>query len=314
MAGQALVIVDLIHCSASDGLRLDGALHVPRRSSGDSRAAPEEAQTAAREPAPFDALLFLHGAAANFYGSRLSEEITPALLDLGMAVLWANTRGHDAMTPFASPGPRRRQGAAFEIVDECRLDVAAWVDWLVASGYVRVGIVGHSLGAIKAVYAQAHSPHDAVKAVIALSPPRLSYSAFQDGVRSDEFAANIAAARAHVERGEPEALLDVRFPFPMLITAGGYLDKYGPAERYNILRFADRVACPMLFCYGSIELASGGMPFAGLCEALDELPRQGHVRDIAVVPGADHFYNDTWAELAVEVASWIRRRFAQRGS
>ncbi len=307
------MIVDLIHCSAADGLRLDGALHVPRGSGGDSKSAQNEAQRAAREPAPLDALLFLHGAAANFYGSRLSEEITPALVDLGMAVLWANTRGHDAMTTIASPGPRRRQGAAFEIVDECRLDVAAWVDWLVASGYSRIGLVGHSLGAIKAVYAQAHAPHDAVKAVIALSPPRLSYSAFLDGVRSDEFRANVARAQEQVDSGDSDTLLEVRFPFPLFITAGGYLDKYGPAERYNILRLADRVTCPTLFCFGSIELASGGTPFAGLCEALDELPRHGHVRDIVVVPGADHFYNDKWAELAVEVATWIRRRFAKRG-
>ena len=49
----------------------------------------------------------------------------------------------------------RRQGAA-EIMDDCRHDLAAWLDWLRQRVGPHVGLLGHSLGAVKCLYASAH--------------------------------------------------------------------------------------------------------------------------------------------------------------
>ena len=47
-----------------------------------------------------------------------------------------------------------------------------------------------------------------------------------------------------VKAGQGDELFTSKFPFPLLITAAGYIDKYGPAERYNLLKFAADLALP----------------------------------------------------------------------
>lgn len=285
------MIVDLVKTTATDGIRLDGALHLP--------------QQGAASAIDVDAILCLHGVASNFYGATLMEEIAPPLLGLGVAVLWANTRGHDNVHTSYVSQRARRQGAAYETVDECRFDIAAWIDFLAERGFSRVALLGHSLGAIKSVYYQAHQPHDAVSHVIAVSPPRLSYQAFQNSEASSRFFEAITTAEQHVQQGRPDTLMEVGFPFPLLITAGGYVDKYGPAERYNILQFAQRLSCPTLFCYGGSELQQGGVAFAGLPEALAELPWPNENFSVTTIPAADHVYTGLRDVLAGEIVCWL---------
>ncbi len=285
------MMVELVRTTTADQLRLDGALLAPPESSRPSIA--------------LDGIICLAGVGGNFYGSTLLEEITPTLLQLGVPVLWVNTRGRDGVHTASFGGRRRRQGSAYESVDECRLDVTAWVDFLVERGCRRVGLFGHSLGAIKSVYSQAYEPHSGVACIVAASPPRLSCACFREGPQSPVFLETLATAEQHVAAGNPDTLIEASFPFPLLITAAGFIDKYGPAERYNIVRFARLVRVPLLFVYGSEELASGGVAFAGVPEAL---AASGAGQQFAFVnlPGADHMYTGARDALAREVAAWLR--------
>lgn len=97
----------------------------------------------------------------------------------------------------------------------------------------------------------------------------------------------------------------VQFPLPYLVSAAGYLDKYGPEERYNLLNFVDRVACPMLFTFGTIELRRGSA-FEGLPEELPARVRNAHQLKVAIVSGADHFYSSGLGELAGQIEGWLR--------
>ncbi len=286
------MLVDLVKTTTSDGLKLDGAL----------LAAADE-----RLPSRVDALVCLHGVGGAFYGGSLFSSLTPKLVASGISVVWANTRGHDAVHVAAVNSIPRRFGAAYESVDECRYDLRAWVDFLVQRGHRRIGLLGHSLGAIKAVYCQAHEPHDAVQAVIALSPPRLSASCFNHSERSSQFFESLATAEQHVKNGQGDTLMEAKFPFPILITASGYVDKYGRDERYNIVRCVEQVSCPMLFTYGERELETGGVAFAGVPEALEE--RRATKRSdwtILTIAGADHSYAGTYDRLGSAIDSWLR--------
>ena len=289
---------ELVRVAAADGLRLDGALRTPAHD--------------AAGPLGIDAVVCLHGTGGNFYSSSLFAALAPRWLNRGAAVLSVNTRGHDLVNT-ASGGPAARlQGAAFEIVDECRLDVAAWVGWLVERGYRRIALAGHSLGAVKAVYSLAHDAErklSHVAGLLAISPPRLSYSHFCQGPRAVEFQADLAAAEAHQSAGRGETLMSVRFPLPYLVSAAGYVDKYGPAERYNVLNFAAAVRCPALYTFGAIELERN-TAFAGLPELLGAQAAQGADLKVAVIAGADHFYSAAYSELADRLEFWLRRTFA----
>jgi len=110
-------------------------------------------------------------------------------------------------------------------------------------------------------------------------------------------------AEQMLKAGQGDELFTSKFPFPMLMTAAAYIDKYGPAERYNILNFAADLPCPALFAYGSKELASGGVPFAGMPDALASLPHAQR-RETTIIEGADHVYTGVADQLAAVVKNW----------
>jgi hypothetical protein len=284
------MFVELVRTTTPDGIRLDGALHAP-------------AEVALSPPA--DLAICLPGVASNFYGSQLIESLVAPLTQRGIAALRVNTRGHDSICAVTSHAGRRWQGAAFEIVDECRLDLLGWLEWARERDYQRVLLVGHSLGAIKALYGLAYEPLRAVIGVAALSPPRLSYAAFGRGSDNDKFFESIATAEQHIQARRPEALFLATFPMPLFMTASGYLDKYGPHERYNFCRFLHRVSQPILFTYGSLELEPSSAAFHGLPDAIHALPNIEAPIRIEVVPGADHIYSGHQAELGRRLIGWI---------
>ena len=292
------MLVELVQAVTADGVRLDGAL-LPRRApaAGSGRGL------------GLDAVLCLHGAGSHFYGSSVFPGLMETFAALGLAVLRVNTRGHDIVSTAATERGPKRQGGAFEIVDDCRHDVAGWLDFLVARGLARVAVVGHSLGAVKAVYALAHEPHAAARCVVAISPPRLSYRHFRQSPRDAEFFAAITTAERHVAEGRGETLMEVTFPLPYLITAAGYVDKYGKAERYNFVNLVDRVACPALFAFGELELAQNAA-FFGLAEAVARAPAGPQRRDVATIAGANHFYVGATAALGERIAAWLGEAMA----
>src|SRR5437870_7527786 len=134
------MLVDLIQTATRDGLRLDGIFQAP---------------AVAGSPFGVDALCLLHGTGGNFYSSTLFDAFAEHLLSRGCAVLRANTRGHDGISTAATARGGQRLGAAYEVVDECRHDVAAWLASLRQRTGPRVGLLGHSLGAVKCLYALA---------------------------------------------------------------------------------------------------------------------------------------------------------------
>jgi pimeloyl-ACP methyl ester carboxylesterase len=286
---------ELVRTLTPDGMRLDGALLT-----GDDVAS-----------TPVDVALCLHGVGANFYTSSTLEAVMPALRRLGIAVLLANTRGHDSLYTASVAMGRRRQGAAVEFVDECRFDIAGWRKYLAERGLGRILLVGHSLGAIKAVYSQALEPTPGVVGLIAASPPRLSCQAFKNSLESAPFFDSLTTAEQLVKAGRGDELFLAKFPFPLLISAVSYIDKYGPAERYNILKFAGCVTVPALFIYGSKELESGGIAFAGLPEALGKLPEKRAALNVEVVEGADHNYTGRGESLAAVMSGWIEMRWSR---
>jgi pimeloyl-ACP methyl ester carboxylesterase len=312
------MLVDLVETTAADGLRLDGALHLPEHAAA--------GQLAKLRP-DVDAVLVVHGTGSNFYGSRFLTAIAErAASQWGAAALVANTRGHDQIgsalvrNADGSTGSRT-VGSAFEFVDECRFDIAAWVGLLHERGYRRIVVIGHSLGAVKTVYAAvelaaAGQPLLGVVALAAVSPPRLSYSHFAASVRGPGFLEEVAAAERHVAEGRPQELMSIRFPLPYVITAESYLDKYGPAERYNLLKLVDRLPLPTLFTFGSQEVLQG----IAFREFPDELvkfemagtgpsgtgPKAAPLKT-AVIGGGDHHYTGVQGVLLDTIERWLRK-------
>jgi hypothetical protein len=280
------VLVDLVQTTTNDGVRLDASY-----------------QAVASPPTlPLDAAVLVHGTGGNFYSSTLFDALAERLLVLGVGVLRVNTRGHDLMSMATTARGGRRYGAAYEELSGCIHDLPAWVDWLKKQGRSRIGLIGHSSGALKCLYSQAYVPDPAVTRLVAISPPRLSYSWFVQSENGAEFLNTFGQAQALVDSGEPAHLLDVRLPLPFVITAAGYVEKYGPNESYNYLKFIDRLRCSILCTFGEVEVA-GNMAFRGAPEAVVEAAPGVRV---VTIPGADHFYSGVREALMACVEGWLR--------
>lgn len=287
--------VELVQVSAADGVRLDGAW----------QAAPAGATSALE----VDAAILVHGTGANFYGSTLMEHLAAALADQATAVLRVNTRGHDLMCTLGGGDGPRLGGAAYERVSDCAYDLSAWVEWAQQRGAQRIALVGHSLGALKSIYALAQEAAPRVARLVAISPPRLSYQAFMVSEKRDEFLAQLTEAQYRVDAGEGQTLLSIRFPLPYTLTAAGFVDKYGPLERYHVLPLLPSIGCPVLVVYGSLEVATN-VAFREMPSLVEALPPGRAVREVAVVAGADHFYSSARSELSSRVVRWLRRSLA----
>ena len=282
--------VELVQARTADGVRLDGALAVPKHSDPSQKPA-------------IDAALCIHGTGSNFYAASVFEGLEPKLLADGIAVLRANTRGHDTISTAATLSGPRRLGSSLENVDDCRHDIVAWLEFLIERGLHSVALVGHSLGAIKALHCVAQSPHPAIKRLVAISPPRLSYESYCNSERRDEFLQHYRFAQEHVQAGHGERLMEINTPLPFLVSAASFLDKYGPDEKYNFLRQLDRITMPALLVFGEVELTE--LNFRGLADTVAEgtLPVQ-NIR-VVTIAGANHVYTGRLDELSHKLRSWL---------
>lgn len=274
----------------ADGATLDGALNRPAAD--------------ALRSLNLDAVVLIHGTGGNFYSSTFFELLAVNLTARGVAALRANTRGHDGISTLVTAKGAVRLGAAYERVDDCRHDLAGWMAWLKQHVGPRIGLLGHSLGAVKCLYALAQQPDLKPAALIAISPPRLSYSWFCQSSKSAEFLETYQHAEELVRQGQPHALLEVKLPLPFVITAAGYVEKYGPDERYNYLNFLGGMRCPTLFLFGGVEIENN-MAFQ---QAPEEVRRSAAKRPhiaVDVVPGADHFYTGVRDQAWQRIDKWL---------
>lgn len=284
-------MLELCRVTASDGLHLDGSW--------------EHLDECADPSHP--SLLLIHGTGSNFYGAGVLASLARQAVADGFAVLRINTRGHDLAASIpGSQGPVQG-GAAYEHVLDCRWDVTAWCDFLVARGRSQVILVGHSLGGVKALWSQALAPHPSVAGVVGISPPRFVHQRFQADPRCEPFRRSFAEAQRLVEAGEPNRLISVSQPLPLVITAEGFLEKYGPDDPLDYLRILSRISCPRLILVGSQSVESN-VAFADLPAELAAAGATDCGIRCETIIGADiNYRNDPTAPWQI-VQKWIKGR------
>jgi pimeloyl-ACP methyl ester carboxylesterase len=291
-AEGATMIVDLVNVQTRDGIHLDGTWRKPH---------PERASQLG-----VDAVIFHHGVGGNFYSPGMFDQYSENLLERGCAVLRVNNRGHDPISRAVVGERVKRLGAAYEDMHDCRHDWEAWVDFAQAAGYQRIGLWGHSLGATKSIYYMATQREPRVRCMVAGSPPRFSYAAFADLEEGEAFKQIASQAQLYIDRGHPETLIDAIYPIPLLVTAEVFIQKYGPEETYDILKYIPSVQCPLLIMVGTEE-AQTMMAFQGLPPLLEKLAGAMDNVTFAAIPGADHAYTHQRDYVWGEVSRWLEK-------
>jgi pimeloyl-ACP methyl ester carboxylesterase len=285
--------VEIVRVTTADGVRLEGVRRQPYKVDGSTL--------------PIDVVILHHGVGGNFYNPGFIDVMAERFLERGCAVIRVNNRGHD----LAYNSPSGRSGSAFETLDDCRHDWAAWTDLAEARGYQRIGVWGHSLGAVKTIYSLAMQPDARIVRAIASSPPRFSYGSFMAQEGREVFEEYFAQAQRLIEAGTPDTLFSASVPTSLLMTAGIYAEKYGPDERYDHLKYLPDVQAPLLVTVGSEEGAHPDRPdrfgFGGLAEKLAAQAEAQPNLTFALIPGADHQYTNRTDQLWAAASTWLTR-------
>jgi len=279
------MLVELVSLLNDDGFRLDGAFYPPT----------EDADRAG----PVDAVLLIHGSRGNFYDGA-TKSMAEDLSAQGYACLPLNTNAHD--TAWYNPDSREFKGNAFEVLADTCIDLRAGIDHLTERGYRSIGLLGHSMGAVRVAYYAAIQDDGRVTTVVPVSPVRLSYSYFMESEDAEEFAANIEIAHRLIAEGEPEGLFRVGHPIPQLFSATSFLDKHGPEEKYNLIDHAHGIRVPMLTLNGSLETHSRLRDMAqDLAAAAVNSPKA----ETLMVEGGEHSLVNRTTEASDAVLKWL---------
>lgn len=256
---------------------------------------------------PVSALVLVHGTGSHFYSGGVLERFSRQAQVAGLTVLRINTRGHDVVTRLAGRQGAVWGGAAYETISDCRQDLAAWIAFLNERGHSRIGLVGHSMGAVKAIYAQAHDRHPAVGCVIGISPPRFCHERFLSHPACGPFREDLQKAQAFVAQGQGHQLMSVHQPLPLLLTAEGFLAKYGPHDEYDFVKHLPNIHCPSLILVGSESVrtspAFGGIP-DDLRQLLADHPHQPLTFEL--IEGADTVYSTCPDKPFHRVEHWLQ--------
>jgi pimeloyl-ACP methyl ester carboxylesterase len=263
----------------ADNERLHGALLTPADSLADL------------------ALVFVHGVAMNFYLPPLFV-FGQELAGRGYHCFSINTRGHDwiaragNLTLFG--------GAAYENLDDCFLDLDGALAFLAGRGYRRFVLIGHSLGAIKAIIYQGTRRRPDMAGIVSCSAPKQFYS--ERIARQPKFRDLIEQAESMVADGKAEDLISVPVgATPGIFSARTHLDKYGKDDRNDCRPYAKDIGCPLLAIVGGAE------PKLFHEYAQEIAANAGDNAIYVTVDGGNHFYNRHMKEIVEIIERWLRR-------
>jgi len=271
------VLVDLVCIRTADGVLLHGALAEP--------------------PAATGAVLAVHGAWGNFYGTPVARFMRDAPAR-GLAALSINGRGHD----LGSLGDGERCiGFLRDRFEDAPLDLQAAAALLADRGLHRFIAVAHSYGAHRVTYWQADPQASRAAALVLLSPaPELQAAAdvFVDGAVGH----HLARAAAAVAAGHPERLvvLSSGAPVPMVAEAATVLSTWGPDTLADSRRHMGSLPMPVLVVSGSREPAA----YRQRAEEVAAGAPDGEL----VVLDDDHYYRRDPGTLTAVVLDWLDRR------
>jgi pimeloyl-ACP methyl ester carboxylesterase len=263
-----------------------------------------------REMNELPAVLHIHGASSNFYRSQFLGPLADELTDRGYCLLSANTRGHDIINNVYAKDPTasRRIGVAFELFEDCLLDLKAWLDFLQRQGREEAVLLGHSFGALKVAFYESETGDERVKALIFVSPADQGFWLEAMGAEMDK---TLAWATEMVAQGKGESLFSDRLlPYPM---SAGTIHSLFLSGKSDIFRFGRsdepwetiaRLSCPILALMGTVAEYTVPAPEEAMA-ILKSKALSSPRCDTVVLQGAPHNYRGHESQVTGVITNWL---------
>jgi pimeloyl-ACP methyl ester carboxylesterase len=247
------------------------------------------------------AAIWVHGATSRFYAPA-GVQIGRELASVGYVFVTGNNRGHHLGTHLLRRGGPQLggdlivAGTLWERFEDSPLDVGAWVSFTIGLGIQNVVLIGHSYGAVKAVYYQANRQDPRVLGLVLASPGPINLTRFREPDLLEE-------ARHLVAEGRGVELLPPQSGQPRP-SAQTHLDRAAPAiDVFGVETSTPAIAqvsCPVLALYGGKE------DQALAADAFERIKRHAAGRvETCIIDGAVHSYLQSEAAAATVIANWM---------
>ena len=255
------------------------------------------------EPAKPSAVVWIHGAAANFYYPSYVA-IARKMASQGYRFVLGNTRMHDIGCVLADypDGSALRGGSLWGLPSKEPLDIAAWIDIAEKKGHSSVVLIGHSAGGPAVRRYMAETTDNRVlgwgqaSVGLALWPPR-----------ADTDKLKVATEMVAAGRGQDF------LPF-LRLSAGTFLDyAQTPDDIYDFYGIENtkpaitRVRTPLLAFYGSNADVGSNTDLERMRTLISKHSGGPTHVDSAIIHDADHDYRGQEAQVALLLANWINR-------
>ncbi|MFA5966986.1 MAG: alpha/beta fold hydrolase [Patescibacteria group bacterium] len=257
------------------------------------------------------AYLHIHGMAGNFYENRFLDAMAKELTDNCYAFMSINTRGHDYIADFPIAGPEEKSkkiGDAYEIFEECLLDIKPAIDYLQKHGYKEIILCGHSLGAVKVAYYITKTQDQRVNKLILMSPPDMVGLTEKE----NDSEKTMEQAKKMVSEGKGNELLPGLLWGWYYLSANTYLNfsvRDNPIDIFNTydkakLSLLSEIRIPTLAFLGEKDDAAIMSPREAL-EIMKSKATQAPIFDIDIIPSAPHSYFSHEREMVQKIVSWL---------
>lgn len=258
-------------------------------------------------------VLHLHGSSGNFYGNSYFEELTLAVIDLGIAYLSVNNRGNHV---YELEKGNVYYGVSLEKFEDCILDIDAWIEFVVSKGYENIILEGHSYGTEKIVYYMNRGKYvDKIKGITLLG--------FSDNVGTQiKYEKSVGKnyrqeAEELKNKGEEWKLLSDYFGLcgEMPISAQTYLHGFTedcenaialPLRKGRDLTFFQNIKVPILGVISDNEKSE--YTIIPIKDAAKLLESENNLAEVHIIEGTDHIFGGKEEELVKIIVEFLKRR------
>lgn len=261
-------------------------------------------------------VLFIHGMSGTFVDSIYAEELGHQCVSSGIGFVYAHNRGWAIMNEISIKDQNGkitsiRNGAVYEKFKDSLLDIDVFVDRVLAEGYQKIVLVGHSYGGSKTIHylSQINRP-EIIGLVLASAADMVGLTKKVEG---ENYQKRVDEARELVVKGKGDELMQFPLADWVRLSAQTYLDEGVDGADADVLPIFRN---PDVFP----ELASITMPILAILGDQDSVIVRSIQEDFEVmkakairaksfsskvIENCDHIYTDCEAEFATIITNFV---------
>ena len=290
--------ISKVFYKTEDNVSLTGLLHMPE------------------ETKPITVVISTHGITSNCLKYR-DDVLAKLFTEYNIAYFAYNNRGHDIINADCANENSKIQGSAVENITDSYYDIKATIKEMLAKGFKRIILQGHSLGCTKTVFTYnkllEENHTEIINSIYGISLlSMVNIPGFLKLTLGNEFEKTLNYVKSFNEK--EDVIIEVSNNFPPIRprTALNYIenkeiDFFDYTDQNFKFEILNKIKAPLFMRWGNVnELIS--IDAKDLVKMMNE-KIENNKKDINYIDGANHNYSDKEDILAKDILNWMTKYY-----